>query len=383
MAEILKFVKGCAQLENNNEPIDAAILTIPALYSEHDARKAVMNAAAKQAGFKEVEFLSEPEAAAYHYTDIAGVTASGKYLIYDLGGGTFDPALLELSGKTARLLGNEAGVKAGGHFFDKAIYTHIAQLAKSQEKLLSRSSRLEDYDACRRLKETLSIMPSAAQIFSNGVKYELTREDFNELIKPTINLTLQACDNLMSTAGVQWSELKQVLLVGGSTAIPLIADILHSHLISHNAPAVKIVRNTKGQKGEYNHRFATCLGGISRKILPPPPPPEKPAVIECCGKRHQLCIGDNKFGRGEDADFRFDDAAMSRHHFTITVTKGADGKLNYMLTTNSQSRATIVNNMEALDLRYVPISRISIPLLDGFTITAGKTNFIFKKIDNR
>ena len=121
------------------------------------------------------------------------------------------------------------------------------------------------------------------------------------------------------------------------------------------------------------------MGGISKKILPPPPPPEKVAVLLCNGKPLQLKHGENKFGRGEDMGFRFQDPSMSRHHFTINVSKDANGKLSYSLTTNSQSKATIINNMEALDLRYNPVSRISTFLLDGYTIRAGKTTFTFKK----
>lgn len=381
VTEILSFIKGCAEIENNNASIDSVILTIPAIYTENDKRKIVMAKAAKQAGFKSVEFLSEPVAAAYHFIDISNSSKAGKFLIYDLGGGTFDPALIELNSKTHKLLGHETGVKCGGNYFDKAIYKHVADQAKAQDNPLVRSKRLEDYEACRRIKETLSVKQTASQYFSNGQRYELKRDMFENLIKSQLNLTLQACDNLLSTATTNWADIKQILLVGGSTSIPLIHEMLKKHLISHNASDVKIIRNAKFDKGEYNHRFATCLGGISMKILPPPPAPEKPAILECNGKQLKLKLGENTFGRSQEMDFQFNDVNMSRHHFTISVTKGIDNHLNYLITTKSQSRATIINNMEALDCRYAPISRISIDLMDGFTITAGKTTFILKKTD--
>lgn len=380
VAEILSFVKGCAELENNGKPISQAVLTIPVIYTETDKRKAVMLNSARKAGFSEVEFLPEPQAAAYHYAQISGSANAGLSLIYDLGGGTFDAALLEISNKAPKLLGHESGVKSGGHYFDKALYNHVSETAKADNAPLDRKKRLVDYAACRRLKETLSIKESAAQIFSNGRKYTIDRAKFNLLIKGQIDLTLQACDNLLSTAGKKWTDLRQVLLVGGSTAIPLIAEMLGKHTISHNAPSIKIIRNTKGAKGEYNHRFATCLGGVAGKIVPPPPPPEKPAVLLVDGRTLRLKPGDNTFGRDDSMDFTFNDPTMSRHHFTITVTKGADNKQNYTLTTKSRTKATIINNLEALDLQFAPISRISIMLLDGFTISAGKTKFIFKKI---
>ena len=379
VSEVLSFVKGCAELENNGSPINKVILTIPVIYTETDKRKTVMSNSARKAGFKEIEFITEPKAAALHYAHISGTTNVGLSLIYDLGGSTFDPALLEISNKTAKILGHESGVKCGGHFFDKALYNYISCKAKEDEKPLARSKRLDDYAACRRIKETLSIKDSGTQLFSNGVKYTVDRDTFNGLIKVQIDLTLQACDKLIATAGKQWSDLKQILLVGGSTAIPLISEMLSKHMVSHNASAIRIIRNTKGPKGEYNHRFATCLGGICGKILPPPPQPEKMATLSVNGRIIQLKQGDNTFGRDSSMNFRFDDPTMSRHHFTITVTKGVDNKYNYTLTTKSQSKATIINNLEALDLRYAPISRISIELQDGFAISAGKTKFLFVK----
>lgn len=380
VAEILSFVKGCAELENNGNRIDNVILTIPAIYTENDKRKTIMTASAQKAGFKKVEFLYEPQAAAMHYADISGRGNVGLSLIYDLGGGTFDPALLEISNKSAKLLGHELGVKCGGHYFDRAIFNYIAEKAKSENTPLERRRKLDDYAACRRIKESLSIKDTATQLFSNGEKYTLDRAKFNELILEQIELTLQACDKMFATSGKEWGDLKQILLVGGSTAIPLITDMLRKHLVAHNASEVKIIRNTKGEKGEYNHRFATCLGGISGKILPPPPPPEKIAILCVDGREIQMKVGDNNFGRDGAVDFQFNDPTMSRHHFTITVTKGIDNKHHYTLTTKSQSKATIVNNMEALDCRYAPISRISLELHDGFTILAGKTKFILKKL---
>lgn len=379
VTEILSFVRGCAEIENNGKPVTKAIITIPAIYTETDKRKAVMAESARKAGFSSIEFLSEPQAAAYHYAHVTSKSNVGLSLIYDLGGGTFDPTLLEISNKVPKILGHEAGVQCGGHYFDRALYNYIAGVAKQNNKPLERRKKLDDYAACRRLKEALSVKETATQLFSNGEKYSISRDTFNGLIRQQVDLTLQACDRLLSTANRKWNDVSQVLLVGGSTAIPLISEMLSKHTISHNATAVKIIRNAKSSRGEYNHRFATCLGGISSKILPPPPPPEKIGVIISEGRRMQLKPGDNTFGRDSSMDFRFNDTSMSRHHFTITVTKGADNHYNYTISTNSHTKSTIINNMEALDLQFAPISRISAELADGFSISAGRTKLIFKK----
>ncbi len=378
--EILKFVKGCAQIENNNQVCDAVILTIPAIYTESDRRIDVMRQAASEAGFRDIEFLSESQAAAQHYAYISGTKNTGISLIYDLGGGTFDPALLDMSNaKEPKLIGNESGVKCGGQFFDAAIYKYIFNEFQKTERPLSREDRLDDYAACRRLKEALSIHEKASQFFSNGQTFTLGRETFNGLILDKIALTLKACDSTIQTAGSKWTDIRQILFVGGSTAIPLIREMLERHLISHNAQNVKIIRNETGTKGAYDHNFATCLGGISSKIIPPPPPPEPIAKIYSNGVTYQLKEGNNTFGRSDDMDFQFNDPAMSRKHFVIAVTKDAYGKWSYTLTTCSETKATILNNMEPLDLQNYPISRKSALLQDGWTIRAGRTTFQFKK----
>lgn len=377
--EILKFVKKSAEIENNGHKLDAALLTIPAIYTNSDRRIDIMRQAAIEAGFTTVDFMPEPQAAAHHYAYVIGQKSTGISLIYDLGGGTFDASLLEMNAlKQAQVLGYECGIKCGGQYFDSALYRHIAKLYQDGTPLLQ-EKKLDDYVACRRIKEALSVQEQSVQYFSNGQRISIDRAILSLLIKDKLMLTLDACDSLLRTANRTWTDVKQVLLVGGSTAIPLVSELLQKHLTSHNSTSVRIIRNTSGLNGEYNHRFATCLGGLSTKITPPPPPPEPIAKLRVDNQTIQLKEGLNTFGRSEQMDFSFNDPSMSRKHFTIHVTKEATGKWNYTITTCSESKATVLNNSEPLDLRYYPISRKSALLQDGWTITAGKTIFIFKK----
>ena len=93
----------------------------------------------------------------------------------------------------------------------------------------------------------------------------------------------------------------------------------------------------------------------------------------------QLKEGENTFGRDSCADFSFNDAYMSRKHFTITVTRDANQHCNYNLTTCSETKPTIVNNLDVLDLQSYPLTKKSLMLQDGWFIVAGKTKFIFKR----
>lgn len=382
--EILKYVKEFSQIENNNQVCDSVILTIPAIYTENDRRIDVMREAAIEAGFLHVEFMSEPQAAARHYAYIMGAKNTGISLIYDLGGGTFDPALLDMTNtKEPKLIGNESGVECGGQFFDAAIYKHISNEFQKLGEPLLRENKLNDYAACKRLKETLSIKEEASQYFSNGQSFKLNRGTFNKLVHEKISLTLKACDSVIHTSGRNWSDIKQILFVGGSTAIPLIREMLEKHLVSHSAQNVKIVRNLKGEKGDYDHNFATCLGGITSKIMPPPPPPETIAKIYANGEVLQLKEGINTFGRDDKMDFHFNDSSMSRNHFSITVTKNANEEWSYTLTTCSKSKPTILYKKNRIALRSNPSnypgSSDSAKLLDGECFMAGKTSFQIKK----
>lgn len=131
VAAFLKYIKSSAEIENNNTPLDKALITIPAMYTNADKRKEVMRLAALDAGFSEVEFMREPQAAAYHYAYINGSAAAGLSLIYDLGGGTFDPTLIDMTKVNNPVLwGGDVGVKCGGQFFDAAIYKEAQRCAK-------------------------------------------------------------------------------------------------------------------------------------------------------------------------------------------------------------------------------------------------------------
>lgn len=381
VAAILRHIKGCAEIENNGNRIDNVMLTVPAIYTESDRRKEVMRQAALDAGFRKVAFMREAHAAALHYAYIQGTETVGLSLVYDLGGGTFDPALIMLSGENEPdFLGCDSGVKCGGQYFDAAIYKQAQAEAKASGVPLERSAKWSDFLACRLLKEDLSVSREATTLLSNGNPFTLTRTDFEEMIRKKLYLTLDACDMVLTSARREWTEVEQVLLVGGSTAIPLVSSLLQQHLISHNARKVKVVRSLSGPNGEYDHNYAVCLGGIvlaETELLHPEPEPE-PEIGELVsnGKHFRLKLGTNTFGRGQGQDFIFDDPHMSRKHFEITVTKNEGRGFRYRLQTVSTSRATVVNGTLALDCTF-PFAPKEIELKDGMTVLAGKTKFQF------
>lgn len=385
IAEIFRYIKSCSENENNGDCIQKVLLTIPAIYTEQDPRKDVMRLAAIDAGFTMVEFLREPQAAACHYAYINGISSTGLSLIYDLGGGTFDPALMNISEEDNPVfLGCSSGVKCGGQYFDTVIYKKAQLEAKLINRPLTREKRWNDYDACKKLKEGLSALPIVTTILSNDEKFTLDREELKTLIQDKLNLTLSACDLTLKTAHKEWMHINQILLVGGSTSIPLVREMLQQHLTSHNAPEVRIIRSMTGVNGEYNHNYAVCLGGIAyierlSDIVEEQPQLEEEIGVLFYGNRVcQLKEGVNTFGRNNELDFSFSDQGMSREHFTIDVSKNSSGHYEYLVTTMSQKKATVINGRLALNLN-IPFAPKNVALEDGATIQAGETKFQFKK----
>lgn len=384
VAAMLRYIKGFAEIENNNEKIDNALLTIPAIYTENDKRKEVMHAAALDAGFLNIAFMREPEAAAYHYAYINGNKSAGLTLIYDLGGGTFDPSLIDMNDSDHPIvIGGEYGVKCGGQFFDAAIYKDAQRHATDNGAPLSREQRLTDFSTCRKLKEDLSAQQQMTTILSNGKTYTLTRTELEALIADRLSLTMDACDALLSSAKKTWKDLEMILLVGGSTTMPAVTDAIKRHLTQMDAEDVRIIRSMKGVNGDYDHKFAVCLGGISyieQIDFMRAEKEKKNAQIGSvvCGDRIcRLKDGINTFGRSTDRDFAFDDCHLSRKHFAIEVTHKEDGGYSYILTTMSETFPTVINGTNPLSLAYAFTSK-SAELTDGDRITAGKTHFIFR-----
>lgn len=281
VSAILAFIRRSARIENNGREVCSAILTIPALYTPDDPRVSVMREAAIAAGFKDVTFMSEAVAAAMHYNYVSGSVADGITLIYDLGGGTFDPVLIRADeNNEIEILAVNAGAKCGGQYFDKAVYDAVCSRYKDTDSPLLKSERMADYEAARRIKETLSASPHASQLFSNGQVVKITREEFSSITSGIVQTTIACCSQLLKSAGKEWCDLSRLLFVGGSSIMPVIEDGLRSQLKASNAASVELIRNFKGINGAYDYRFATTLGGLTSVLKPAGKSKSEEPVIE-------------------------------------------------------------------------------------------------------
>lgn len=264
--EILNTIKKSAEYTIGGEIITGAVITIPTSYSDADPRVDIMREAALKAGFESVEFLKEAEAAAIYYNSIQQQQQDSITLIYDLGGGTFDPALIQHSNNGYKVLGDISGIECGGKFFDAILYKHFNS-SKTIEFSDGDEIRILQIDAlskmCREIKEALSENDSVSYPIPllKGQTFDITRTEFESLIAPLLEKTFQECYALIHSVGKQWSDISRILLVGGSCAIPCVKKLFTQYLIGQNVE-VPIVQN-KSEEGIFiDSLFAVSLGGI-------------------------------------------------------------------------------------------------------------------------
>ncbi len=266
VVEILKTIKKSAEYTIGGERIASAVITIPTSYSDVDPRIDIMREAASEAGFEVVEFLKEAEAAAIYYNSIQQQQQNSITLVYDLGGGTFDPALIQHSNDGYNILGDISGIECGGKFFDAVLYKHFNS-SKTIEFSDNDETRILQIDAlskmCREIKEALSEIDSVSYPIPllKGQTFDITRSEFESLIAPLLEKTFQECHALIHSVGKQWSDINRILLVGGSCAIPCVKKLFTQYLIGQNVE-VPIVQN-KSEEGFFiDSLFAVSIGGI-------------------------------------------------------------------------------------------------------------------------
>ena len=213
--------------------ITEAVITVPAYFS--DAQRQATKDAGKIAGLEVKRIINEPTAAALAYgVDKDGVNQ--KIMVYDLGGGTFDVSLLEISDGVFEVLATNGDTRLGGDDFDQRVIDWIADTFKAENGIDLRNDKM----ALQRLKEaaekakielsgTMSTQINLPFITADatGPKHfdaTLTRAKFNELTADLVERSLIPTKKAMADAGLNASQIDKVLLVGGSTRIPAVQD---------------------------------------------------------------------------------------------------------------------------------------------------------------
>jgi len=221
-AEILRTLKQRAEEALGGEMV-GVVITVPAYFD--DAQRQATKDAATVAGLKVLRLLNEPTAAAVAYGLDSG--SEGVHAVYDLGGGTFDISILRLNRGVFEVLSTGGDSALGGDDFDRAVAEWIMGQAGIADDAGHAMLRRLMRDACA-AKEALSEADSTALRveLEDGSHWqgELTRDQFDELVDPLIRKTLTACKRALRDAGISTEEIKDVVMVGGSTRVPRVRE---------------------------------------------------------------------------------------------------------------------------------------------------------------
>lgn len=221
-AEILRVLKLRAEEALGGE-LAGAVITVPAYFDE--TQRQATKDAARLAGLQVLRLLNEPTAAAVAYG--LDRQAEGIHAIYDLGGGTFDISILRLHQGVFEVLATGGNAALGGDDFDHAIAGWIMASAGIVNPDADVQRRLQM--TARKVKEALSQRESVELKLAAGTGGApadwtgvLTRDAFEQLVAPLVDETLRACRRALRDAGLKAADLAEVVLVGGSTRVPLV-----------------------------------------------------------------------------------------------------------------------------------------------------------------
>jgi Fe-S protein assembly chaperone HscA len=222
-AQVLRQLKRNAEM-HLGEPVAQAVITVPAYFN--DAQRQATKDAGRIAGLEVLRLVNEPTAAALAYG--LDKRNQGTVAVYDLGGGTFDISILKLPDGIFEVLATHGDTHLGGDDIDNRLI-QIALEDIQSEWGQDFSKNGEAVQLLRRsvieAKEQLSFLPSTSIIFEyNGKRYarEITRELFEKLIADIVDRTLGPCRQAIQDAGVTVEQIDEVVMVGGSTRIPLV-----------------------------------------------------------------------------------------------------------------------------------------------------------------
>lgn len=271
------FGRGVAEIvaevtRREGAPPSAIALTHPTAWGPH--RLALIADSLDRVGIHGVQFIPEPEAAARHHGATHPLAAGQALAVYDLGGGTFDAVVLRTLADGFEVLGSPAGLDdVGGADFDDAVFRHVLQSAgvdastltgdDADTRLALARLRRECVDA----KEALSFdsdvtIPVLLPTGSSTVR--LTRGEFESMIGPAVDRTLDALDGALDAAALEAGDLQAILLIGGSSRIPLVAQRLSERFDS----ALAVNADPKAAVALGAARTALATAGAPAAVVP-------------------------------------------------------------------------------------------------------------------
>ncbi len=232
-AVILGALKKAAE-DHLGHPVKDAVITVPAYFN--DAQRQATKDAGQIAGLNVKRILNEPTAAALSFG--LSKEKQGKIAVFDLGGGTFDISILDMADGVFEVKATNGDTHLGGDDFDQILVDHVAAQFKSENGIDLRQDTMALHrvrEACERAKIDLSGAMQATISLpfitadAAGPKHltvTLTRAKFEQLIEPILERVRRPCETCLKDSGIAAKDLNEVLLVGGSTRVPLVQALV-------------------------------------------------------------------------------------------------------------------------------------------------------------
>ncbi len=223
---ILKELKNRAE-HILKTPVSKAVITVPAYFN--DAQRQATRDAGKLAGLDVLRIVNEPTAASLAYGMGLQKDEEKTIAVYDLGGGTFDISILKIAGGIFEVLSTNGDTYLGGDDFDRAIMEFwLTQIGIPFHEINNDKSELQ---SLRLLAESAKKELSTQNIFNgewNGHQLSITVEQLNTILEPLIKSTIECCTKALSDAQLTIKDIEAVIMVGGSTRVPLVKTSISS-----------------------------------------------------------------------------------------------------------------------------------------------------------
>ncbi|CAN0423301.1 unnamed protein product, partial [Phaeothamnion confervicola] len=233
-AELLRAATATAGVDASSASVT---LTHPANWGEY--KLDLLRNVGAAVGFATVDLISEPAAAARHYAATGRLELGDTVAVYDFGGGTFDAAIVTLTANGPRLLGTPSGIeRLGGIDLDQVVFSHVLVSLGGALDALDRTdpdvrrALTQLRVACTSAKEQLSAdLDATIEVVAPGLSTQVrvTRDELESALRPRLAETTAALDRAIASAGITAGDLAGVVLVGGSSRIPLVAEVVEGH----------------------------------------------------------------------------------------------------------------------------------------------------------
>ncbi|CUI18027.1 putative chaperone protein dnaK [Candidatus Protochlamydia naegleriophila] len=407
-AEILKALRGDVQRKHPEMALDAAVITVPAYFStvQSEATKRAGNLA----GFKQVVLLQEPIAAAIAYGFLN--QKNENWLVYDLGGGTFDVALVALRDGSLTVLAHAGDNFLGGKDFDAAIIQNLIQPSLVAEGiLLDPVIHSQIFSYLKELAETAKIELTISEKTTIDIdiqtdqiqiqhSIEISRLDLLESCKDLLGKTADLCKKTIDDSKVEPSTVQKIVLVGGPTQMPILREFLRDALqikvdgsldpltvvakgaaMFGNQTAVSVQENKTGRQNadcqlevNYNPVTSDDEQTITGKI----------AVCQESSQPYSIQFA------GSDDSFSSEEILIKNGKFILTLPTGAKGT-QYWIYIKDSSGKLIASSPDSIHIARgvsimgaplpysIGVSILSLSALQGYADASETMEFFFSK----